>query len=283
VELSRRLPEAVLLPILQFREQVEITPGADALGFIFPQYGGDLPRVVEKFIQHVDPRAAGYLFAVATRGGTACHAFKTLDRILSARGRRLDAFFVLTMPSGSEPLVENYSRLITPERIARLEGEMLARMDSIAQVIAAREEHRSEDLRAVNLNPPAFLKPLAPLADSIGSLLRPLAKAAEVNFSFYADGKCDGCGLCEKICLSGKIGMAGGRPSWRKDTACLGCFACLNYCPRESVQVRSSWYLKSLTPANGRYHHPAVSAAEIASQKGENSSRPGKAGREGSR
>jgi ferredoxin len=51
------------------------------------------------------------------------------------------------------------------------------------------------------------------------------------------------------------------------DVQCHGCFACLNYCPEEPIQVESKWYLKSYAEQNGRYHHPDVPAREIAAQK----------------
>jgi formate hydrogenlyase subunit 6/NADH:ubiquinone oxidoreductase subunit I len=54
---------------------------------------------------------------------------------------------------------------------------------------------------------------------------------------------------------------------WQKEVKCFGCFACLNYCPEQSIQVASTWYLKSRTTENGRYHHPQVTANDIAAQK----------------
>jgi NAD-dependent dihydropyrimidine dehydrogenase PreA subunit len=65
-----------------------------------------------------------------------------------------------------------------------------------------------------------------------------------------------------------KIKMVDGRPVWQKEVKCFGCFACLNYCPEQSIQVASTWYLKSRTAENGRYHHPQVTANDIAAQKG---------------
>ena len=64
-----------------------------------------------------------------------------------------------------------------------------------------------------------------------------------------------------------KVRMVDDRPAWQEDVKCHGCFACLNYCPEESIQVESRWYLRSYTEENGRYHHRAVTANEIARQK----------------
>ena len=90
----------------------------------------------------------------------------------------------------------------------------------------------------------------------------------ETSFDFYYDEKCTGCGICERVCLAGKVQMVDDRPVWQEAISCHGCFACLNFCPEESIQVKSSWYLKSYTEQNGRYHHPEITFKDIAAQKG---------------
>jgi NAD-dependent dihydropyrimidine dehydrogenase PreA subunit len=87
-----------------------------------------------------------------------------------------------------------------------------------------------------------------------------------VNY-FYADTKCCGCGICEKVCLSGKVRMSGRKPEWQKKVFCYMCFACLNYCPRQSVQIKSIPGVKSFTETNGRYPHPYADSNDIAAQK----------------
>jgi len=237
------------------------------VGFVFPQYAGTMPKVVAKAIKKLDPGSASYLFAIATRGGTPCRAFGDVDELLKRKGRRLDSYFVLTMPSGSEPLVNTFADNITQERIARLESEMLARLDSIQETIIAQEVNREEDLSGIDAPPPDFLKPVLPFIKILEPILLPLGKLAESSFGFYFDAKCTGCGICERVCLARKVKMVGERPVWQKEVKCFGCFACLNYCPEESVQVRSTWYLESWTPRNGRYHHPEITARDIAAQK----------------
>jgi Pyruvate/2-oxoacid:ferredoxin oxidoreductase delta subunit len=61
--------------------------------------------------------------------------------------------------------------------------------------------------------------------------------------------------------------MVSEKPVWQKEVDCYGCFACLNFCPEQSVQIKSTWYLKSHTNENGRYHHPEITAKDIAGQK----------------
>ena len=66
---------------------------------------------------------------------------------------------------------------------------------------------------------------------------------------------------CEKVCLSKKIKMINKKPVWKKDVQCFYCYACINYCPKQSVQI------KSFTEKNGRYSHPYATSDDIARQK----------------
>lgn len=264
-ELQRRIPESSLIPILRLSDETSVTAGGEVVGFVFPHYASSLPRVVRTFIEKLDLAPARYLFAVATRGGTKTLAFAEMDGILRERGRRLDAFSAITMASGNDALVKGFADRITEERIARLESAMLAKLDAIQPIILNREISREED--SGYMEPPAFVKPFVPVLDAISPFLIRLGRMVESSFDFYCDEKCTGCGLCERICLSGKIQMVDDRPVWRDTVRCHGCFACLSFCPVVSIQVESKRYLKSHTEQNGRYHHPAIAAEDIAAQK----------------
>lgn len=266
-ELQKHLPETTLIPILSLSQEEYIEVKGKTVGFIFPQYGSQIPKIVAKTISKIDFQSVQYIFAIATRGGTECVAFKNFDNILKKWGRRLDSYFVITMPSGSDPLVEKYVDNITSERIARLETEMLNKLSRIEKIITAREVNREDDLNGLDLPPPDFMVPFLPLLMLLKPIILPLAKMAESNFNFYYDSKCTGCGMCEMVCLAQKVRMIAGRPVWQEKVKCHGCFACLNYCPEIAVQVKNTWYLKSCTPQNGRYHHPQITARDIAGQK----------------
>jgi Pyruvate/2-oxoacid:ferredoxin oxidoreductase delta subunit/flavodoxin len=265
-ELQRRITGTRLTPIVSLLDVEPVKTGAEAVGFVFPQYASMAPRIVEGFIKRLDLDSAKYLFAVATRGGTECRAFGEINKVLEKRGRRLDSFWVLTMPSGSAVIIRDPEAQITPEKIERLESEAQRRLDSIQRIIVGREAHRDEDLSSVT-PPPGFMVPFLPLINLLVPVLLPLGKLAESRFDFYTDSRCNGCGLCETVCLAKKVEMVDGRPVWPKGAKCFGCFACLNYCPERSIQIGSKWYLKSYTEQNGRYHHPSITAHDVAEQK----------------
>ncbi len=85
--------------------------------------------------------------------------------------------------------------------------------------------------------------------------------------AFYADENCSGCGVCERVCLSQKIKMIDKKPVWQKTVRCFSCEACLNFCPSQSVQMKSGRFIKFYTDTNGRYSHPYATVDDIAGQK----------------
>jgi ferredoxin len=221
-----------------------------------------LPVPVRLFLERVEVNTGAYLFAVGTRAGTICRGFKKADRILARRGRALDAHFLVTMPN-NDPKLGSYEQP-TARTFSALEAVLPARLDGIAAVVRARGALREQDTEGVSFG-------LSPLVDRFmeGLVLFGMAFVSRVgvNNYFYADSKCNGCGTCQKVCPSEKVRLVEGRPTWQRSARCYFCYACLNYCPQEAVQIKSKWYMKSLTTSKGRYPHPYASASEIACQK----------------
>ncbi|HEY5493106.1 MAG TPA: EFR1 family ferrodoxin [Candidatus Anoxymicrobiaceae bacterium] len=256
-ELAKRIPETRLTPIASLLSKDAVSADVDAVGFVFPTHGMISPIPVRRFLKKIDLGSANYLFSVVTRGGTKFLGFKKMDRILGKQGKRLDACFLLNM-ADNDPKFEVYD-IPTAERIAGIESVVQGRLDSIARTITEKKASRERDTEFVH-DSNYFLERLVILG-------MVYAEFNGVNDYFYCDEKCKGCGTCEKVCLSGKIEMADDKPLWRDDVKCYMCYACLNYCPAESVQIKDKWFMKSYTPKNGRYPHPYATAAEIAAQK----------------
>jgi formate hydrogenlyase subunit 6/NADH:ubiquinone oxidoreductase subunit I len=248
-ELERRLPETILVPIISALRDVRIETTAETVGLVFPIHNLTVPIPVERFLQRVDMRSAKYIFAVATR---LCSdkVFLNMDKILEKQGKSLDAYFSVEMPCTYIPLF----KIPSQDAIAKMETELQKRLDGIQTIVARQQINREKDDLLVFL---------------LGHILYPMITAFmfKVRFpdmarSFYADSRCTGCGLCEKVCLSERIRMKNDQPEWIESVECAYCFACLHYCPVEAIQIRGR---KTIT--KGRYHHPEVKAADIASQK----------------
>lgn len=60
-------------------------------------------------------------------------------------------------------------------------------------------------------------------------------KFARTTKPFYVDKeKCNGCGLCAKLCLAETITLVDSRPIWNEK--CYQCLRCINYCPQVAIQ-----------------------------------------------
>ena len=55
---------------------------------------------------------------------------------------------------------------------------------------------------------------------------------------FFVESRCIGCGTCERICLSQKIRVQDKKPVRQKNGLRYMCFACLNSCPTQAVQIK---------------------------------------------
>jgi formate hydrogenlyase subunit 6/NADH:ubiquinone oxidoreductase subunit I len=248
-ELERRLPKVVLVPIVRALKGDKIETEAEVVGLVFPIHNLTMPIPVEQFLQRVDVGSAKYIFAVATR---LCSdkVFLNMDKILEKQGRALDAYFSVEMPCTYIPIF----KLPSQDTIAKMETELQKRLDEIQTIVANKQTHREKD---------------SPLVFLLGHVLYPMITAFmfKVRFpdmarSFYADSRCTGCRVCEKVCLSDRIEIKNGKPEWIESIACVYCFACLHYCPVEAVQIRGRGTL-----TKGRYHHSEIKVADIVGQK----------------
>jgi len=221
---------------------------------VFPIHLAMAPAPIIEFLKKLDLKSAEYIFAVATRAGSQHRAFIDLEKILKKKGKSLDSYFTLNMAS-NDPKFENW-HAATAEELADLESELQNNLDFIQNMVLNKENSREED---TNFTVPMPVFPIL-------SLILPFLNRF-YNVEFYADSKCAGCKTCEKVCLSGKIKIINEKPVWQKDVGCFYCHACLNYCPEQAVQIKSTRFLKSHTEEHERYSHPYATADDIAEQK----------------
>lgn len=257
-ELQKRIPESELVPIVSLLERDVIESQAEIIGIIFPVHGLTLPVPVKKFVGKLRVNSNQYLFVVATRAGTWHNAFTEIDKTLKKRGKNLNACFTLNMASNN-PKFKNF-KPATLEELAHLEADVLKRLDSIQKIVVNRENVRekAED---------GMISPIGNVTKNLALFGMVLMERSRANNYFYANSKCVGCGTCEKACPSRKVKMIGNKPVWQRDVTCFFCYACVNYCPKKAVQIKSKIYMKSYTENNERYTHPYATAYDIANQK----------------
>ncbi len=262
-ELQKRLPGSRLMPIAGLLQKDGVKTEGKAAGLIFPVHALTIPIAVKRFIRMTDFESADYIFAVATRLGTVFRGFEEIDRLLKKKGKRLSAGYIINL-GNNEARHENYA-VPAPAELLALETAALKRLAAIAAAAEKREISREKDTECTvgfgKGNIVDFL-----LEKTVLSGMALSEHIGGVQY-FYADPACTGCGICEKVCLSGKISMKDGKPVWNKKVLCYMCFACLNFCPARAVQSKDIPGVKSYTKQNGRYPHPYAAVNDIAAQK----------------
>ncbi|MCG2762750.1 MAG: EFR1 family ferrodoxin [Candidatus Atribacteria bacterium] len=263
-ELQKRIPKANIIPIVSLLNKDVIKTKAETVGFVFPLHGMTVPIPVKIFLKKLELKSVNYIFAIATRGGTKCFAFNKINQILKRNRKCLDSTFILTMIN-NDPKFEVYE-IPTSESISKVESKIQTRLDSISRIIINKEKYQEKDSDYIDF---PFIKPVNYLLERLVLLGMFWADVTHtgINNYFYADSKCIGCGICEKVCLSQKIKMINKKPVWQKNVKCYLCYTCLNYCPEQAVQIKSKIYMKSYTDKNGRYPHPFATIKDIAGQK----------------
>ena len=262
-ELQKRIPDSSLIPIVGLLDKEAVQVKGKIVGFIFPVHALTIPIVVEKFIKNTDFSSAEYLFAIATREGTVFRGFERMNRLLRKKNKQLSSHFIINMYS-NESRHKGY-KVPTELELLLLEKVYLEKLDTIQDIISNKMLHTEKDSeytidfghhRIINYILEKLVLTSMTLSEYIGG----------VNY-FYKDTMCTGCGICEKVCLSKKIKMVENKPVWQKKVFCYMCFACLNFCPAKSVQIKDIPGVKSCTKENGRYPHPYATINDIFTQK----------------
>jgi ferredoxin len=264
-ELQKRLSEANITPIVPLLRHSAIRTSADMIGLTFPNFCLTIPIPVHDFLEKANFASARYLFALCTRGGTPSDAFDYINALLKRQGRRLDAQINVTMPWNHPLGKENLPALATEERIAFLEAEMQRKLDTFSQHILAHETYLAEDTDADYVVPQWAKAMSSWIPKSLNYELHRYMYQDLIHF--YSDETCTGCGVCEQVCLSHRIQIVDQKSVWQEAVKCLGCLACINYCPQQAIQIRSRFPVQSSTPITARYHHPAITYKDIAGQR----------------
>lgn len=260
-KLHEKLPDSELIPILKALNAPAKSITAEKVIFVFPVYAMTLPIPVRRFLSMYDFSNASYFSAIVTRLGLYFDDFKRIDRLI--KPQKLNSHFIINM-GNNDVKVKDYE-CPSIDRIKELETIALKELDRIEQVIRANEDSRDTDSNYL------LALPFADFRDKVVEWMVPKLMTFStfiggVNY-FYTNSECNGCRICENVCLSGKISMNEGKPMWEKSTLCYMCYACINYCPRNAIEIESIPGVPSYTCENDRYCHPYANQSEIAQQK----------------
>lgn len=197
------------------------------VGLVFPVHAWGVPGPAERFVRKLRGKPS-FAYAVATCGAEAGKALETLSGVFP-----LDSKYSIVMP-------DNYIFMLEPETGDAAREKVRAAGPKLRKIAAEVQARRpSEDVERGKL---AGLKsgPVHALFTRFACSTRP----------FYADIRCNGCGLCVSVCPEKSIRLENGKPRW--GTRCCQCSACINRCPVEAIQYGKG------TRKRGRYRLEAL-------------------------
>jgi ferredoxin len=238
--------------------EIEPGPGQDpgqemVAGLIFPTHGFTAPWHVLKFACRMPPGKGGHAFCVATQAGfkigpvyppgMSGTATFLIALILALKGYRVLGALSVNMPS-------NWF-ILHPIRGAEANTAMISRALGPTQEFAGKVL-RGERAWLTGSNLFELILGLVLALVSLGYLLVGRFFLAKL---FFANSRCNGCGICAVNCPVGAIRMRGDespRPFWRYN--CEGCMRCAAFCPKNAVEAGHSWavllYLITTVPVS---------------------------------
>jgi ferredoxin len=261
-EISKGIPNSIITPIVACVSQKKCKSDAEVIGIVFPVHALTIPIVVHIFLRKLKIHNTKYIFSVATREGTVFKGFNRIESILRRKKKKLNSKFVINMCGN-----DSRHKYIAPKEddIKRIERNVLDNIRIILEIVNQKKQYRMVDSSV--LFPTSNNKIKSWFIETLVIFLMENAdKFGGANY-FYHDKNCNGCGICEKVCLSKKIENKNNEPIWNKKTLCYMCFACLNFCPKKSVQIHSIPGVESFSETNDRYQHPYTTVKDMEYQK----------------
>ena len=222
-KISENIDNSELVSITREFKKESINIKSDKIGFIIPVYAWGLPRIVEDFLKKITTIHADYIFGIASCAGTPGSTLKKLDKLIKKKGSKLNAGFVVTQKSytlmDSNLFMDIMIKIAgkTPEKFTK-------RFDGIVDIIKNNKKHKIESSSV--------------LANLFGAFIHKMALKhfKEAGKDFWANYKCNNCGICVEICPRDNIKLINKKPSW--DNNCEFCMACLQWCPQEAVEYQ---------------------------------------------
>lgn len=231
---------AELTPIMKVLDD-DVEYEDKIVGIVAPVYCGELPRIVNKFIERVKLRKEAYIFTVATCAGGKGKAIERSLEILEGRGYKMSYGAAVLLPS-------NYI----------IGGSNEQKKDRFFKEYGARLKEIVADIRKEEVNSKEFTKPANKMLIKLAWKLNDYV--LRVRYKKVDEKKCIDCGMCVKVCPTDNIKKIDGKYEFGK--RCEDCAACIQWCPKQAITFGG----RGLNGKN-TYTHPEVKASDIIGQK----------------
>lgn len=229
--LAKQTSDATLSMVTALEDgATTFTPkGNEPLGIVTPVYFWGLPMLVHAFLKKLTIEGEQpFTYVVFTCGGSMCNAVLQVKKYL-----RVDYCAELVMPDNYVVMYD----IRHPDDVKRTLMAAQKTLGVICNDVKKREKKK--------LKTPGLLEMIQT------KWMYPIYRNGRKTDRFFADDRCDGCGVCAANCPDKAIDMVGGKPTWSKPQ-CELCLSCLHHCPRQALQYGKK------TAKRSRYIYPRV-------------------------
>lgn len=243
-DIARQI-EGELISIPKALNQGRVKVNTNVAVIVFPVYMWGIPLIVERFVKSIENLKDKTVYAIATYGGMPAATINKFEKTLESCNGKLAAGFAVRMPGNYTP----FYGAIAEEKQKQIFKAWQKKCKTIAEYINANQQGKKENTNAlINLL-------FSVLLYNLSSKQIPV-----MDKDFWAEDKCNQCGICQKVCPVHNIDLNNGHPEWKGH--CEQCFACLHWCPEQAIQYGKK------TVGRKRYHHPEVKLTDIFTQAG---------------
>ena len=228
--LAEELGDTSLYPMTADVPSGAVGGKGERIGFVFPSYYSNLPRIVRSFIEKLKIKDGTYLFTLVTMGGVGMGSVAALESCFRQKNLRLDYGRSILMQA-------NYLILYNPADWNKA-GSRLEKINKKISKISSRIKAGAISVRKINFTSNNLYKNIEAL-----------------DSQFCAEDSCTGCAQCAKICPVGNIAMENKKPRWLHH--CEHCIACISWCPAQAIQYDGK------TKTRRRYHNPKIAVNEM--------------------
>ena len=219
-KLADVLHDQVLSIAEEIRKEMVYTPAkGERVGFVFPVYGWEPPKIVLDFIRRMRMQTPEYLYFVCTCGDDTGKTNRIFTQTIEQKGWHCHAGFSVTMPD-TYVCLPGFD-IDGEDELNRKLQNASARVDFIAEELKQRVvQDKYNCLEGAFPNVKTYV---------LGWLFRKFLMSPK---PFHATDACISCGLCEKRCPVHNIKVED-KPQWGND--CTMCLACYHVCPEHAI------------------------------------------------